>query len=51
MGDEEIVLEGKVKHLQNLLNFIISFTDNNGEHHKDVEQNGQGEKLNSKRRQ
>ena len=38
-------LEEKVKHLQNLLNFIISFTDSNGEHHKDVEHNDQGETL------
>ena len=45
MGDEERDLEGKVQHLQDLLNFIISFTDSNGEHQKDVEQNDQGETL------
>ena len=45
MGDEERYLEGKVKHLQDLLNFIISFTDSDGEHHKYVEQNNQGETL------
>ena len=45
MGDEERDLEVKVKHLLDLLNFIISFTDSNGEHHKDVEQNDQGETL------
>ena len=45
MGDEKRDLEEKVKHLQNLLNFIISFTDSNGEHHKDVEHNDQGETL------
>ena len=41
MGDEERDLERKVKHLQDLLNSIISFT----EHHKDVEQNHQRETL------
>ena len=41
MGDEERDLERKVKHLQDLLNSIISFT----EHHKDVEQNDQRETL------
>ena len=45
MGDEERDLEVKVKHLLDLLNFIISFTDSNGEHQKDVEQNDQGETL------
>ena len=41
MGDEERDLERKVKHLQDLLNSIISFT----EHHKDEEQNDQRETL------
>ena len=35
---------GEVKHLQDLLNFIF-FTESNGEHHKDEEQNDQGETL------
>ena len=42
MGDEERDLEAKVKHLQDLLKFIIAFTDNNGKHQKDVEQHGEG---------
>ena len=45
MGDEEGDLEGKVKHLQDLLGFIISFRDSNKEHDKDVEQNDQREPL------
>ena len=40
MGDEKRDLQAKVKHLQDLLNFIISFTDNTGEHQEDVEQHG-----------
>ena len=43
MGDEKRDLEAIVKHLQDLLNFIISFTDSNGEHQKDVEQHDLGE--------
>ena len=43
MGDEETELQAKVKHLQYLLNFIMSFTDSNGEHQKDVEQHDPGE--------
>ena len=43
MGDEKKDLEAIVKHLQDLLNFIISFTDSNGEHQKDVEQHDLGE--------
>ena len=30
---------------QDLVNFIISFTDSNGEHHKDEEHHDQGETL------
>ena len=35
MGDEERHSEEKLKYLQNLLNFIISFKDSNGEYHND----------------
>ena len=45
IGDEKRDLEAKVKHLQDLLNFIMSFTDSNGEHPKDVEQHDQEETL------
>ena len=45
MGDEKTDLEGKVKHLQDQLNFIISFTKSNGENHQDGQQNYQGETL------
>ena len=43
--DGERDLERKVKHLQDLLNFIIPFTNSNGGHHKDVAQNDQGDTL------
>ena len=42
MGDKERDLEGKFKQLQDLFTLITSFTDSNGEHHKDVEQHDQG---------
>ena len=44
VGNEERDLEAKVKHLQDLVNLIIFFTDDNGEHQKDVEQHDSGEK-------
>ena len=50
MGDEGRDLEGKVKHLQDLLTFAISITDSNGEHHKDVEYHDQGETLQQQRK-
>ena len=43
MGDEERDLKTNVKRLQDLLNFIMSFTSSNGEHQKDLEQHGAGE--------
>ena len=51
MEDEERDLEAKVKHLQDLLNFIIAFTDNNGKHQKDVEQHEEGKHVKNKKRQ
>ena len=45
LGNEERDLDGKVKHLQDLLKFMISFIDSNGEQHKDVEHDDQGETL------
>ena len=50
MGDEERSLEGKNKYLQDLLNFITSFTDSNGEYHKDVEHHDQEEILQQQRK-
>ena len=41
MRDEERDSEGKGKYLQDLFNFITSFTDRNGEYRKDPERHDQ----------
>ena len=40
----------KVKHLKDLLNFIIFFTDNNEKHQKDVEQHDPEETCKQQRK-